>query len=130
MLPDASDTKLAQLSPPIGQLETAPHVAAFHSGGDQVSVRGKSVGPYPAANARQNPSSAGIVNGHNRRPIEGNLVGEFDESILHGFKRAVVVEMLAVDRGHQRHDRRQLKERPIAFVGFDQQEVAVAEAGV
>ena len=78
------------------------------------------------SSARTGPSSTHAID----RAVERHLVGEVDERLLQGLPAAVALHVLAVDVRDHRDRRRQLQERAIAFVRFDDHVVAAAEPRV
>src|SRR5262249_51447079 len=71
-----------------------------------------------------------VVQADNHSAVERDLVDELDEGVADGVERWVVVEMLAIDVGDDGDDGGELEKGAVALVGFDDEKIAVAHAGV
>ena len=111
-------------------MEFAGHVAGGACGDPQVGLRAGAVGDHAAIDARQNLLDVFVVQAQDRRAIERNRFDELDERPADLFEIRVVIQMLAVDVGDDRQNRRELQERSVALVAFDHQVIACAHARV
>ena len=80
--------------------------------------------------ARDQPLDVRLVQAEHGRSVERHPVHERDERVADGVEVSVVIEVLGVDRRHDRDGRRQLQERAVRLVGLGDQELALAEPGV
>ena len=71
----------------------------------------------------------GLVQTEHRRAVKRDAVHELRENRLNLLERGVMVQMLAIDRGHHGDDRREQKERAVALVRFHNHIFAAAQAG-
>ena len=80
--------------------------------------------------ARNQALHDGMIDAENVEAIKRYAAGIIFKALLQGFEAAVMVEMFRVDIGDDCDRRRQLQERAVAFVGFDNHPVAGAETSV
>ena len=111
-------------------MEFAGHVSGGRAGDPQFGLRARTVGDHAAVHSRQNLLDVLVVEAQNGRAIKRNLCDERRERCADLFDARVVIQMLAVDVGDDRDDRRQLQKRPVAFVAFDHQVIAFSQARV
>ena len=71
-----------------------------------------------------------MVDAHRGEAVEGDVLDELPEGVLHPLEIAVMVEMLGVDIGDQRDVGRQLDEGPVGFVGLDHHPAARPHARI
>ena len=71
-----------------------------------------------------------MVDAHDGEAVEGHVLDELAEGFAHLVEGAVVVEVLRVDIGDQRHVGRQLDEGAVGFVRLDHHPVAGAHARI
>ena len=126
----AANRELAKLESPIAQFEAAIQVPAVDISRHKIGIRRDAVGKHRSLDGGQDLSHLRIVNSQNRRAIEWNPVRKFDESFSDAIEGAVVVDVLGVDAGNHRQNRRKLQERPIAFVRLNQQEIALSQTSI
>ena len=69
----------------------------------------------------------GVIGAHHRKAVEGYVLDEAAECVLHGLECAEVVEMLGVDVGDDGDVGGQLEKRAVRFVRLDHHPVAGAE---
>src|SRR6185437_9937093 len=92
----------------------------------QPHVRNHKIGLHRSAvcdhrplDARNNRLHVGLVNAKNRAAVKRNSIRKLQKDLLNFFERAVLIEVLAIDRCNHRDHRREQKERAIALVSFD-----------
>ena len=105
--------------------------------GKQLDVGRPHVGLGPRAVEHRAPrdlghdaAHLGIVPAQHGDAVERHPVREVDERLEHGVEGLIVVEVLAVDVGDDRHGGREAQERAVALVGLGDQELPLAEARV
>ena len=74
--------------------------------------------------------TSGMVDAHDGKAVERHVLDELAEGLAHLVEGAVVIEMLRIDVGDQRHVGRQLDEGAVGLVGLDHHPVAGAHAGI
>ena len=82
------------------------------------------------ADAAQDGAEHGVVGAGGDGSVEGDLVHELDEGGFDVGEVRVGVHVLAVEVGDDGEDGGELEEGAIGFVGFGDQILAAAEAGV
>ena len=80
--------------------------------------------------ARQQGAESVIVVAGDHHAVKRHAVHELDEGALDVVHVAIAVHVLAVDVGDHREDGRELEERAVAFVGFGDQVLRLAQARV
>src|SRR5271154_4510765 len=86
----------------------------FHVADDQVRLAGSAVGDDGALYVWKNSLHVRLVETENRGAVEGDAVHELNEGALNIRERSVLIEMLAIDGGDDRHNRREHQETAIA----------------
>ncbi len=102
----------------------------FADANQEVGAAACAIGRHAAMNARQQAAQDRIVVAGNDHAVERDTLHELQEGAADVAHVAVAVHVLAVDVGDDREDRRELQKGPVAFVGFGDQVLRLAEAGV
>lgn len=99
----------------------APHIGA----------RRKAIGhDPPVTDARDDRLHFGMIEAQQRRTVEGHVLDELDERRLHLLERAIMVEMLGIDVGHDREGAVEPQEAAVALIRLDDHPVALAQPGI
>ena len=85
---------------------------------------------HPPRHSRQHCRKVRVVGAGDDRAVERHFVREVDERLLQIVEPAVVFEMLVVDVRNHRNRRKQLQERPVAFVRLGHHQLAAAQPRV
>ncbi len=97
-------------------------------GGADVGLRRETVSDDPAVLYAPNHGLyLRMVEAEHREAVERDVLDEALEGVAHPVERAVVIEMIGVDVGHDRNRCRQLQESAVALVGLDDDPLAGAE---
>src|ERR1700730_1008761 len=112
----------------VGQAKFTAEAFELDVGDDEIGLTRSAVGDDRALHVWNNGLHVGLVNAQNRRAVKGHAIDELHEGILNIFERGILVQMLAVDGGHDSDDGRKQQEAAVAFVGFDHEEFAFAES--
>src|SRR4029434_9955794 len=64
---------------------------------------------------------------HDREAIEGHVLDEGAECVLHGIESTEMIEMLRIDVGDNGYVRGQLQKRAVGFIGLDNHPIAGAQ---
>src|SRR5271163_3142388 len=94
------------------------------------SAAGSAVRDDGALHVRDDGLHVGLVKTEDGCAVKGDTIYELDEGVLNVFERGVLIEMLAVDGGDHRDYRSEHEEAAVAFVGFDDEIFAFAQARV
>ncbi len=121
--------KNAQIVAFVGQAKFAAEAFELDVADDEIGLVRGAVGDDRALHAGNDGLHVGLVKAEDRRAVERHAIDELDESVLNVLERGVLVEMLAVDGGHDGDHRREQQKAAVAFVGFDNEEFALAEPG-
>src|SRR5258707_9864595 len=81
-------------------------------------------GPFDVGNSGLN---VGFVEAKDCGAVKRYAIDELNESILDVFERAVLIEVLAIDGGNNRDDRREQQEAAITLVGLYYEIFAAAQ---
>src|ERR1035437_9431553 len=129
---EAGDTQgeTADTGGAIADIELAEKRAADDIGGLDIGLRGGAVGDGAAADFGEQALHVGVVEADDGGAVDRHLVDELDEGGADGVERRVVIQMLAIHVGDDGDDGRELEEAAVALIGFDDQEIATAHAGV
>ncbi len=71
----------------------------------------------------------GMIDAHDRKAVEGDVLDEGKIGLAGRIEGAVMVEMLRIDVGDDHHIRRQLDEGTVGLIGFNDHPVAACRAG-
>lgn len=96
----------------------------------EVGVLAGAVGDKASTDAGQDRREQRVVETGGDGAVEGHLVHELDEAVFHVGHVAVAVHVLAVEVGDDGEDGGEFKEAAVALVGFGDEVVGVAAAGV
>src|SRR5690349_14347578 len=111
----------------IRQSEFATEPFELYVADDQVGLaRGAIRDDWPL-HAGNDGLYVGLIQAKNRGTIKRNAIDELHECILNIFQRGILIQMLAVDRGHNRHHWSQQQEAAVTFVRLNHEEFALAE---
>src|SRR3974390_1575941 len=105
--------------------DAAPHVADV-----EVGAVARAVSHNPAPNRGKNLSQFVVVVAGHDHAVERHVVEEFNEGTLDVGQVAVAVHVFAVDVGDDGKDRPELEKGAVAFVGFGDEILGLADAGV
>ena len=94
-----------------------------------VGVGRSAVGDEALAHVRQQRAHVDVVDAEDRQTVERHPVHELQVRRAHLLHVAVVVEVLGVDVGDHRDDRRQHQEGAVALVGLGDQDTRPGRAG-
>ena len=96
-----------------------------------VGLGGEAVGDDPpVAQARDDRLHLGMVDAEQGRAVEGHVLDELDEGVLHLLEAAIMIEMLGIDVGDHRDRAVEPQEAAVALVGLDHHPVGLAEPRV
>ncbi|MNU98277.1 hypothetical protein D3C71_883820 [compost metagenome] len=111
--------------------EESLHALLAHIDRAYVAVVAKAVGNGRTLDLRQDFAHDRIVQAHHRQTVERQVVQELDEGFLQLVEVTVVGRhVVGVDVGDHGHQRLQVQEAGVAFVGFGDQVTAGAELGI
>ena len=88
----------------MNEAESGVKIPGALIGRAEIGLRAAAVGDGAPANVGQNALHVFAVEAQNGRAVERHLVDEFGERRADGFDIGVVVEMFAVDIGHDREE--------------------------
>ena len=101
-----------------------------HVPGEDVGLGREAVGDEPPLELGDDALQVRVVEAEDDRAVERDLVGEADERLLDLLDVRIVVEVLGVDVGQDGDERGEEEERPVALVGFGDEEIPGSELGV
>src|SRR5690348_2194891 len=119
----------AQVIALIGQAEFAAHALKLDIADDQVGLRGRAISNDRALDAGNDRLDVGFVQTKDGGAVKRDAIDELGEGILNVFQGGVLVEVLAVNGGDDGDDGGEQQEGAVAFIGFHDEVVALAEAG-
>ena len=111
----------------IGQPELAAQTFELHIANDQVGLARCSVGNDRALHVGDDGLDVGFINAKDRCTVKRHAIHELDESALNVFERSILVEMLAIDSGHDGNHRCEHQEAAVTLVRFDHKVFTFAE---
>src|SRR5690242_6024037 len=118
----------AQIIALVSQTEFAAHALQLDVADDQVGLGGSAIGNDGALDVGDDGLDVGFVQAKDGCAVEGDAVHKLGESILNVYERGVLVEVLAIDGGDDDNHRGEEQESAVAFIGFDDEVFAFAEA--
>jgi hypothetical protein len=96
-----------------------------------IGKRREAVGDDAAVlEARDDRLHLGMVDAKDSGAVEGDVLDELDEGVLHRIEASVMVEMLRIDIGHHRDLPVEAEEASVALVGLHHHPVRASEPGV
>ena len=98
--------------------------------GDRGLAVVEAVGHHAPRHPRHQRPHRPVVDARHDGAVERHLVGEVDEGLLQRVPAAVTLHVLVVDIRNHRDRRRQLQERPVAFIRLDDHVIAASEPRV
>ena len=102
-----------------------------HVGGTDLRTFVKAVAGDRAAHLVDDGADCRVVGAQNRSAIKRHAVQKINKGFLQTGKVVPVgFHVVCVDIGDHRHDRQQVQERGVGFIGFDHDVVATAQPGV
>ncbi len=107
------------------------HTFLAHIDRAHVGVFAEAVGHGRTLDQRQDFTHHRIIQAHHGQPVERQVVQELDEGFLQFVEVTVVGRhVVGVDVGDHGHQRLQVQEAGVAFIGFGDQVAAGAELGI
>src|SRR5690348_11227066 len=119
----------AQVVAFVGEAKFALKAVKLHVADDQISLAGGSVSDDGALYAGDDGLDVGFVDAENGGAIKRDTIHKLNEGVLNDFERSVLIEMFAINGGDNRDDGREHQEAAVAFVGFDDEILTLAQAG-
>ena len=113
----------------VGEAEFAAEALVLDIADDQVGLGGDAISNDGAFDVGDDGLDVGLVDAQDGGAVERYAIDELREGVLDVFEGVILIEMLAVDGGDDGDDRGQQQESAVAFVRFDDEIFAFAEAG-
>src|SRR5262249_53506575 len=113
----------------IGEAKFAGESMELNVADKQVGLAGGAVGKDGALDVCDDCLDVRLVDTQDSSAVKRYTVDELSEGVLDVGERRVLVEVLAIDCRNDRHHRGEEKEAAVAFVGFDDEVLTLAEAG-
>src|SRR5207248_10599003 len=101
----------------------------FYVADEQVGLAGGAVSDDGSLDAGDDGLDGGLVDTENRRAVKRHAIHELNEGVLNIFERSVLMEMFAVDGGHDGDDRCEHQEAAVAFVSFHDKVFTLPQPG-
>src|SRR5712692_286890 len=112
----------------VSQAKFAAQAFELDVADDEIGLAGSAVGNNRALYARDHGLHVRRVQAQSRRALKRHATDELYEGILNVFQRGILIEMLAGDGGDGGDNGREQQEAAVAFVGFDDEELALTES--
>ena len=118
----------AQIFALVGKAELAAQPLQLDVADHQVGLARRAIGDDRPLHVGNNGLHVRLIQAENRRAIKRHAIHELQKRALNVFQRGVLVEMFAINGGHDRHDRRKHQEAAVALIGFHNKIFALADA--
>src|ERR1700688_5195027 len=109
------------------ELELADQSFQFYIADYQVGLAGRAVRNNGALDVRHDGLHVDFVKTQYGRAIKWHALHKLNESVLNVFQRSVLIEVLAVDGGDHRDDRRKQEKAAVALVRFHHEVIPFAQ---
>src|SRR6202163_854575 len=111
------------------ELELADQALQFYVADHQIGLTGRAVGDDGALDVRHDGLHIDLVETQYGSAVKWHAIHKLNEGVLNIFKRCVLIEVLAVDGGDHRDDRRKQQKATVALVRFHYEIVPFAQFG-
>src|ERR1700682_2936532 len=111
------------------ELELADQALQFYVADHQIGLTGRAVGDDGALDVRHDGLHIDLVETQYSSAVKRHAIHKLNEGVLNIFKRCVLIEVLAVDSGDHRDDRRKQQKATVALVRFHYEIVPFAQLG-
>src|SRR6266853_6578977 len=102
----------------VSQPELAAQTLQLHVADHQIGLARSSVGYDGTLHAGNDGLHVRLIDTQDRRAVKWHAIHKLDEGVLNVFERGVLVQMFAINRGHDRDNRREHQEAAVAFIRF------------
>src|SRR5215831_4059041 len=121
-------TEDAQIFFSVSQAELAGQALELNVADDQVRLARSAVGQNGALHVRNDGLNVWFVDAKDCSAIKGDAIDKLSEGILNIGERGILVKVFTVNGGDDGHDRGKKQEAAVAFVGFNDEVFAAAQA--
>jgi hypothetical protein len=112
----------------VGEAEFAGQAFEANVADNQVGLAGDAISKDGALDTGDDGLDVWLVKTKDGGAIERNAIHKIDEGVLDVFERGVLIEVFAVDGGDHGYDGGEEQKAAVAFVSFDDEIFAAAEA--
>src|SRR6266853_310860 len=111
----------------VSKPELAAQTLQLHVADHQISLARRSVGNDRALHAGNDRLHIGLIDTQDRGTVKWRAIHKLGGGVLNILERGVLIEMFAINRGHNRDHRREHQEAAVALVCFHYKIFSVAE---